>query len=300
MAAGMGSRYGGLKQLDAVGPHGEIIMEYSIFDALQTGFDKLVFVIRKNVERDFREALGARFAERAEIRYVFQELNHLPKSFAPPPHRRKPWGTGHALWTAQSVIDESFAVINADDFYGRDAFQTLSAFLRSQRQDQRSSSIACHYAMVAFTLQNTLSRFGGVARGICRSDPDGTLRHITEHTRIQRQGNEFTALDAQGRRQTLGGDEAVSMNMWGFTPSIFQHLEKDLTHFLEEHGQDINAEFYIPTVVDRLTQTRAAEVRLLRSTSPWFGITYQDDKAYVTDSIRRLIDQGVYPEKLWG
>src|SRR5579862_3336134 len=290
LAAGMGSRYGGLKQIDPVGPGGETIIDYSIFDAMRAGFEKLVFVIRHDIEGAFREAIGARFEKRLPVEYVFQELDKLPHGFSDPPNRKKPWGTGQAILMAADAITGPFAAINANDFYGANSFRVLAEQLRSGSPD---------YSMVGFILRNTLSEFGSVARGACRVGPDGYLHGVTELTKIEKDGSRAKYIDQTGATQPLSGDETVSMNMWGFTPSIFSHLQEQLIAFLKRSGNDEKAELYIPSVVNDLVASRKERCKVLRTTDPWFGVTYREDRPFVVDGIRALIARGDYPAKLW-
>jgi hypothetical protein len=290
LAAGMGSRYGGLKQIDPVGPNGETIIDYSIFDAMRAGFDKLVFVIRRDLESAFREAVGARFEKRLPVEYVFQELDKLPAGFTVPPGRTKPWGTTHAILMAEDVIREPFAAINADDFYGADSFKSLAQQLKSGSPD---------YSMVGFVLRNTLSDFGSVARGVCRVDADGYLTHIVELMKIERDGNGAKCLDAGTTLQKLTGDEPVSMNMWGFQPSLFAHLRREFTEFLTKQGNEQKSECYIPMTVGNLVKSGHVRCRVLRSNAAWFGVTYREDRPFVIEGIQKLITRGDYPAKLW-
>jgi NDP-sugar pyrophosphorylase family protein len=290
LAAGMGSRYGGLKQLDPVGPDGETIMDYSIFDARRAGFGKIVFVIRKSIEEPFREKIGIRYEKRIPVEYVFQEIGKLIPGLTPPEGRTKPWGTTHAILMAGNAIHEPFAVINADDFYGADSFRALAHHLQSGTQDD---------AMVGFVLRNTLSEFGAVARGVCHVSDDGYLKDITELKSIEREGMHITNIDAEGQETVLNGAELVSMNMWGFTPQIFPHLYEHFQRFLKRYGADLNAECYIPGTVNSMIQSGEARVKVLRSGDAWFGITYREDQPRVVQSIGRLIDQGSYPRRLW-
>jgi hypothetical protein len=291
LAAGMGSRYGGLKQIDPVGPAGQTIIDYSIYDALRAGFAKLVFVIRRDLEPQFRELVGQRFEQRLPVHYVFQELADLPPGFAPPLNRIKPWGTTHALLAGQSAIQEPFAAINADDFYGAQSFRLLAEHLSSGGAD---------YAMAAFILRRTLSDFGSVARGVCEVGPDDALKSIVELTRIERDGDGAKNTDAAGRVTKLTGDEAVSMNFWGFTPAVFPALRAQFAAFLERSGRDEKAECYIPSTVNELVVSGQARVRVLRTGAPWFGVTYREDRPRVVESIRQLVARGEYPERLWG
>ena len=285
MAAGMGSRYGGLKQLDAVGPGGEIIIDYSIHDALRTGFARLVFVIRHDIETPFREAIGRKFEKRVAVEYVFQELDELPPGFAVPAGRTKPWGTTHAILLAEEAVREPFAAINADDFYGRESFQVMADFLREGGGD---------YAMVGYTLRNTLSEHGSVSRGVCECDADGCLQAVTELTKIEKQGR-----GAQAEGRVLSGNELVSMNFWGFTPALFPQLRERFEEFLRRSGRELKSECYIPTTVNELVASGTARVKVLRTPASWFGVTYKEDKPRITSGIRQLIARGDYPEKLW-
>lgn len=286
----MGSRYGGLKQIDPVGPNNETIIDYSIYDALRSGFDQLVFVIRRDIEAAFRDSIGRRFENRISVQYVFQELEALPTGFSVPPNRKKPWGTGQAILMAADAIRGPFAVINGDDFYGEDSFRLLAGHLQPDNPE---------YAMVGFILRNTLSEFGSVARGICQVSGDGLLESVQEITKIEKQGAGARYFDDAGSTHPLTGDEAVSMNMWGFQPTLFGHLQKQFALFLETSGNDEKAEFYIPKVVNTLVRSGGERVRMLRTKSSWFGITYREDRPLVTEGVRRLIKSGDYPEKLW-
>jgi dTDP-glucose pyrophosphorylase len=290
LAAGMGSRYGGLKQMASVGPGGETIMDYSIYDALRAGFDKLVFVIRRDIEAPFKQTIGARFEKRLPVEYVFQELEQLPPGFSVPSNRTKPWGTGQAILSAAEVIREPFAAINADDFYGANSFRTLAEHLRLDGDD---------YAMVGFVLRNTLSEFGSVARGVCRVDDEGLLQTVIEQTKIETDGAAARYTDAQGKAHPLSGDEIVSMNVWGFTPALFKQLREQFTAFLQLNGQNERAEFYIPSVVNVLITAGQARCRVLRTADSWFGVTYREDRPRVIGSVRALIARGDYPERLW-
>ncbi len=288
LAAGMGSRYGGLKQIDPVGPSGETIIDYSIYDAIRAGFGKVVFVIRHDIEKTFREVVGSKFEKRLPVEYAFQEITDTPASFTVPASRTKPWGTGHAILVAEKVIHEPFAMINADDFYGADTFRTLADYLRQVRADSSA------YAMVGFTLRKTLSEHGTVARGVCQVDDTGKLKHIVEMLKIEK--------IATGARQgdvTLTGDEPVSMNFWGFTPTLFGHLHTEFQKFLQAHGQEEKSEFLIPMVVGGLVNQGQATCQILRTTSSWFGVTYREDRPIVIESVRQLVQRGEYPAQLW-
>ena len=290
LAAGMGTRYGGLKQIDSVGPSGETIMDYSIFDAMRTGFGKVIFVIRKDIEEAFKDRVGARFEKRIEVEYAFQELDDLPPGFDVPAGRSKPWGTTQAILAASSVIHEPFAVINADDFYGEESYRLLAEHLRSGTPD---------YAMAGFVLRNTLSDFGSVARGVCRVDGEGFLESVVEMTSIEREGGGAKSIDAAGTVRKLTGEEAVSMNMWAFTPSVLDQLRNCFLRFLKVNGSDLKAECYLPSAVNDMVTSGNTKVKMLRTRDPWFGVTYREDRPRVVESINTLICEGRYPERLW-
>ena len=286
LAAGIGSRYGGLKQIDPIGPHGEVILDFSVHDALRAGFGKVVFVIRRDIEKPFREMLGRRYESIVPVAYAFQELNALPPGFAVPPGRVKPWGTGHAILVAAPEIHEPFAAINADDFYGADSYRVMADYLRSGTTDS---------AMVGFTLRNTLSEHGSVARGICRVDNTGYLQEVVELLKIFKDGTGAKYLDDTGQEQRLTGNEPVSMNFWGFQPTVFGHLGRLFTEFLQAHGREEKSEFLIPRVVDALVKEGHLKVRVLPTHATWFGVTYQEDKPAVAAAIQQLIARGEYP-----
>ncbi|MGA2245017.1 MAG: sugar phosphate nucleotidyltransferase [Verrucomicrobiota bacterium] len=290
LAAGMGSRYGGLKQIDPVGPAGETIIDYSIFDAMRAGFGKLVFVIRHDIEQQFREIVGSRFEKRIPVEYVFQELDKLPAGFRVPEGRTKPWGTTHAILMAEQAVQEPFAAINADDFYGRQAYKVLAEHLTSGSQD---------YAMVGFVLKNTLSDHGSVARGVSRTDANDYLTSIVEMLKIEPDGGGAKNTDADGKVTKLTGEEAVSMNFWGFTPALFPQIHVAFENFLGKSGGELKSECYIPVTVGELVTGGQAKVKVLRSADSWFGVTYREDRPQVVESIRKLIAKGDYPEKLW-
>jgi UTP-glucose-1-phosphate uridylyltransferase len=294
LAAGMGSRYGGLKQIDPMGPSGETILDYSVFDALRAGFGKVVFIIRPDFEKDFRERIAARFAGRIEVGFAFQTLDRLPAGFAVPAGREKPWGTTHAILCARDAVEVPFAVINADDFYGRDSYAQLGRYLATA--DDASTA----YAMVGFTLKNTLSEHGTVARGVCRTDAAGRLTDIQELTKIAKlpRGAEHRGDD--GVTVALTGEEPVSMNMWGFTPAIFPQLEAGFRAFLQARGGEAKSECYIPLSVGELVRAGQASCQVLRSDSAWFGVTYREDKPVVQASILEQVRAGAYPASLWG
>jgi UTP-glucose-1-phosphate uridylyltransferase len=290
LAAGLGSRYGGLKQIDPVGPNGETIIDYSIFDALRAGFGRLVFIIRKDIEQAFKESVGARFEMQAPVDYVFQELDMLPPGFSVPEGRTKPWGTTHAVLTAAGYIHEPFAVINADDFYGEESYRALAQHLQSGTTD---------YAMVGFILRNTLSDFGAVSRGVCQVNSAGFLQEVVELTKIEPDGAFARSIDSAGNETRLTGDEMVSMNMWGFTPQVFGQLHEQFQKFLALNHSEMRSECYLPTAMNELVLEGQARVKVLRTKDSWFGVTSREDRARVVESIGRLIDDGSYPKRLW-
>jgi len=290
LAAGMGNRYGGLKQIDPVGPGGETIIDYSAYDALSAGFGKFVFVIRKDLEQAFKQTVGARFEKHIAVEYVYQELDNLPPGFHLPPGRTKPWGTTQAILMAADTIREPFAAINADDFYGAEGYRVLAAHLQSGTED---------YAMVGFILRNTLSQFGSVARGVCRVNAGDYLEDVVELTNIVPDAAHAKNTDADGHVTQLTGDERVSMNMWGFTPRVFEQLQERFEQFLARNSTDARAECYIPSAVNELLSAGQARVKVLHTRDSWFGVTYRDDRPRVAESIVRLIAAGTYPERLW-
>ena len=301
MAAGIGSRFGqGIKQLTSFGPSGEIIMDYSIYDALQAGFDRIVFVIRKDLEKDFREVIGDRIAAHAQVSYVFQEKDDLPDGFTLPKDRKKPWGTGQAILACRDVVNEPFCVINADDYYGRQAFENIHSWLAGDHAGTDPSVL--QMCMAGFILRNTLSENGGVTRGLCSVDQDGYLTEITETKNIiTHQGGAGVKLD-DGSVRTVDPDTAVSMNMWGFGREFLDVLGSGFTQFLKEHigTEDENtAEYLLPTIVGDLLAEHKALVSVLPTNDKWFGVTYQEDVDGVKKSIADLVEQGVYPAALW-
>jgi hypothetical protein len=295
MAAGMGSRYGGLKQIDPIGPNGEIIMEYSVYDAIRAGFGKVVFVIRKDFADVFKEKIGAKLAGAIEVEYVFQELDMFLGDFQPLPERVKPWGTGHAIMAAKDVIDRPFAVINADDYYGKTSFKVLGDFLSSDTYPSPTE-----YSMVGFKLRNTLSEHGHVSRGVCDTDGEFYLENVNERTRILKDGNAAKYIDANGDYHPLTGDEVVSMNFWGFQASIFDHLDSRFVDFLKNEGLELKSEYLIPLIVGEMVKEGKAKVKILESPDSWFGVTYKEDKEITMNCIKNLVDSGVYPNNLWG
>jgi len=294
LAAGMGIRYGGLKQIDPVGPNGEIIIDYSIHDAIQAGFGKVVFVIREDIEAEFKASIGSRYHGVIPIEYAFQDLTDLPVGYSVSKDRQKPWGTGHAIMAARDLIDEPFAAINADDFYSRAGYQLLIAHLNTATDGD-----CADYAMVGFVLRKTLSDIGSVSRGVCECDQQGFVSGLVERTRIFRDGNDARFIEDDGSETRVSGDSQVSMNFWGFTPSIFDHLDAEFRAFLSERGTELKSEFLIPTVVGNLIAQGAARLTMLESPDPWFGITYREDKPVVTENIQKMVEAGVYPEVLF-
>lgn len=294
LAAGMGSRYGSLKQMDGVGPSGEAIIDYSIYDAISAGFGKVVFVIRHSFEQAFREVFTPeRFGGRIAIDFVFQELDYLPEGFSVPEGREKPWGTNHAVLMAKSAIDTPFAVINADDFYGADAYMTIGRYLSTL------GGVKNHYCMVGYKIGNTLSENGSVSRGVCSTDKSGNLTSMVERTAIERIDGEIRFTDENGVQQTLDEQTLVSMNMFGFTPEYFAYSEEYFKTFLTQNIAKLKAEFYIPTMVNKLVGDGTAELKVLSSSARWFGVTYKQDRPMVVARIADLVKQGVYPENLW-
>lgn len=293
LAAGMGDRYGGLKQIDPVGPNGEIIIDYSIYDAIGAGFGKLVFVIRHYFEDAFKEKIGSKFDGLVETAYAFQELDAGLEGFTLPPDRKKPWGTAHAIGVGRNVIDEPFAVINADDYYGVDSFKMMADFLSGPEISPTD------YAMVGFKLRNTLSEYGTVARGICHCDDNLFLRDIVERTKVQKRGNGACYFDEDGTEHALTGDEVVSMNLWGFHPSFFEHLKAGFGRFLREQGTEPKSEYFITIPVSDLVESGQVKVKVLPTHDNWFGVTYRQDKEIAQRCILMLIESGTYPNKLW-
>lgn len=298
MAAGMGSRYGGLKQIDPIDKNGHIIIDFSIYDAVQAGFRKVVFIIKKENEADFKEAIGDRLSSQVEVAYVYQDLHNLPEGFAVPEGRVKPWGTGHAILSCMDDLDGPFVVINADDYYGRHAFEMAYDFL-SQNEDTEETY---QYMMVGYKIENTLTENGHVARGICETDDAGYLAEIHERTRIEkRDGGAAYTEDDGATWIAIPEGSTVSMNMWGFTSSILAELKARFAAFLAENlaQNPLKCEYFLPFVVDELLKEKKATVRVLKSLDKWYGVTYKEDKQVVMDAIARLKAEGIYPEKLW-
>ncbi len=293
LAAGMGSRYGGLKQLDGVGPSGETIMDYSIFDALRGGFGKVVFVIRKDFEPDFREKILCKYENHIPVELVFQAIDNLPEGFTAPEDRKKPWGTNHAVLMGKDVISEPFAVINADDYYGRDSFAVLAKQLMSVEGTEGN------YSMVGYRVGNTLSESGSVARGVCATNEERMLTDVVERTAIERVDGAISFTDENGAVQTLEENTPVSMNMWGFTPDYFAYSERIFKEFLAEEIGNPKSEFYIPTAINKLINSGEATVKVLDTTSKWFGVTYAEDRPSVVAKLQALVDAGEYPSPLF-
>ena len=285
MAAGMGSRYGGLKQLDAVGPSGETIIDYSVYDAIQAGFNKVVFIIRKDFEDEFKSQITDKYTGKIQVEFAFQDLHDLPDGFTCPEGRNKPWGTGHAILAASDLIHEPFVAINGDDFYGRESFKVVADYYLSGADD---------FSMVAFQLDKTLSTFGGVTRGLC-TVKEGKLDTVIETGELQRTEQGVTS----DRNIKLDGSEPVSMNVWGFTPVLFKYLKDMFVEFLNDEGNELKSEYLIPSVVNDLIKSGREDVHVLRSASSWFGVTYKDDRPFVMGEIQKLIDRGTYPKQLF-
>lgn len=294
LAAGMGSRYGGLKQLDGLGPNGETIMDYSIFDAIRGGFGKIVFVIRKDFEEDFRKKIISKYENHIPVEVVFQSIDKLPEGFTCPAERVKPWGTNHAVLMGKEVIREPFAVINADDFYGRDSFAVIGKFLSELPEGAKNT-----YCMVGFRVGNTLSESGTVARGICSTDENRHLTTVVERTEIMRINGVVSYKDENGEWVGIEDNTPVSMNMWGFTPDYFNYSEEYFIDFLKENIDKPKAEYYIPLMANKLINDGTATVEVLDTTSRWFGVTYAADRQGVVDKLQALADSGEYPSKLF-
>ncbi len=295
LAAGMGSRYGGLKQMDPMGPNGETVLDYAVYDAIRAGFTRVVFIIRKDFAEAFREGVGARFEEKITVDYVFQQLDDLPEGFSVPEGREKPWGTIHAVRAARHAVSGPFAVINADDFYGSDAYQRIATYFKEAAD---SSDALSHYCMVGYHINKTLSDHGDVNRGIC-TDDNGFLKDVEEVTEISRADDgKIYGNGLDGNRREVSEDSVASMNFWGFGHEFFAQIEDHFTAFLKERGTEMKSECYIPTLVDELIREGKADCRILETTSSWFGVTYPDDKPHVVEAIGQLIDSGDYPSPL--
>ena len=298
MAAGIGSRFGeGIKQLASVGPSGEIIMDYSIFDAIEAGFNEVVFVIRHDIEQDFKEIIGNRIEKVIPVKYAFQELGDVPEGFCVPQNRTKPWGPGQALLAAKGLIENPFVVINADDYYGKEAFVKLHDYLVSHSEKTTDKYNIC---MAGFILKNTLSENGGVTRGVCEVDGSGNLSKVTETYEIQWKDSRLSALDEKGNPVNVNENQIVSMNMWGIQPEFLDELERGFKDFLLHlEKENLKSEYLLPAIMNQLLQENRASVKVLETNDKWFGVTYQEDKKSVTESIQKLIKQNVYKEKLF-
>jgi hypothetical protein len=294
MAAGIGSRYGGVKQLDGFGPSGEKIIDYTIYDAILAGFGKIVFVIRRDIEKDFNEAVSDRWRGRIPMEFAYQDLSSVPDGFNVPAERIKPWGTGHAVLTGEACIREPFAVANADDFYGRPSLKKTFDFL-----SENGGGTDSEYCLVGYKLKNTLSEHGSVSRGICTADARGYLTGLLETMNLFKNGSGIFRRDENGEIHPMDGDTLVSMNLWGFTPSFFRHLESDFAEFLKNRGRDPKAEFYLTVTLDRLIRTGEVKVRMLPTDRQWFGVTYREDRPTVERNIRELVSSGEYPANVW-
>ncbi len=294
LAAGMGSRYGGLKQIDPITDNNEFIIDFSIFDAVRAGFDKVVFIIKEENFEAFRDTVGARVEPYVKVEYAFQEIDKLPEGFSVPEGRVKPWGTSHALLCAREFVDDNFAVINADDFYGKDAFAKLAEHLKSIKPTDKN------YCMVGYILRNTLTENGTVSRGRCVTDDKGMLDSITELTKIKTDGADALYLNDNDEWEALSGDTIVSMNCWGLTPTVFPKLEEGFVKFLSgESGKALKSEFYLPGAIDDMMHAGECDVKVISTTAAWYGVTYSEDKPAVKASLRALMESGEYPEKLW-
>jgi UTP-glucose-1-phosphate uridylyltransferase len=293
LAAGMGSRYGSLKQVDPVGPNGETILEYSVYDAIRAGFGKVVFVIRRDIEKEFKEIFIDKLKKHIEIDYVFQELDMIPDGISVPTDRVKPWGTGHAVLVAAKAVKEPFAVINADDYYGSDAYKKIADYLLTLSPNSTA------FSMVGFDMDKTLSEHGLVSRGVCELDSNGDLISVTERTKIGRDAKGVAYRDANDAPVYISEKSIVSMNFWGFSPAFFANLETHFRMFIRENAGNLKAELYLPFVVDELVKQKQATVKVLRSSDQWFGVTYKEDKPLVVAKISELVASGVYPTKLW-
>ncbi|MBN2275565.1 MAG: nucleotidyltransferase [Bacteroidales bacterium] len=294
MAAGMGSRYGGLKQVDRFGPSGETIVEYSIYDALRAGFGKIVMVVRKEFVNDFKDLVLNKAMRKADIEFVFQELENIPAGLTVPPDRAKPWGTGHAVMIAEKKINTPFAVINADDLYGANSLKVMADFLTQPQEDNVDN-----YCIVGYQLENTLSESGHVSRGVCFADDQGFLKSIVEHKKIFREDAVIKSQLDEKQSVQFTGKEIVSMNLMGFTPSLFQHLKSQFVSFIKSNINNLSAEFYLPSVVNEVVKEGKARVKLLQTNDKWFGVTYKEDRPAVINNLIKLLEDGVYPVNLW-
>jgi len=294
LAAGIGSRYGGMKQIDQVGPSGEAIIDYSLYDAIKAGFGKIVFVIRKEIEKDIREFLKHKLTGKIKMEFVHQELDMIPEGFTCPPDRIKPWGTAHAVWVAAKAIKEPFVAVNADDFYGRGSYLKMAEYLISNSRVNNTN-----FCMIGYQIQHTLSDFGSVSRGICEADENSNLKAVVERTEIFRKDERIVYRDENAKEIELSAETLVSMNIWGFTPSIFTHIEKQLSEFIRNNISNIKAEIYIPKIVNDIIRNGTGNVKILPATDKWFGVTYKEDKPLAVQNISKLIEAGIYPDNLW-
>jgi len=292
LAAGMGTRYGGNKQLDEVGPSGETIIDYSIYDAIRAGFGRIVFVIRRDIEEQVKERFFDKLSGKIEVDYVFQEISNLPEGVRVSPERQKPWGTSHAILVTKDKIKEPFGVINADDYYGVDSFRILRDFLVNDKNEN-------NYCIVGYKLGNTLSEHGHVNRGVCKAGRDGFLQDIVETRQIQKTKDGAEAPGTEGKPVQFTGNEIVSMNLWGFKPSCFDFLGREFRNFLDNNGMDLKSELDIPTSVDKFVKNKEITIQILMSNERWFGVTYREDKPFVVESIRKMIRNGVYPARIY-
>ena len=297
MAAGIGSRFGGgIKQLAPVGPGGEIIMDYSIYDAKEAGFNKVVFIIRHDLEKDFKEIIGDRIKKYIDVDYAFQELEDLPEGFTCPKDRTKPWGTGQALLSVKGLVNEPFIVINADDYYGKEGFKVVYDYMKNHMKENGEKLDLC---MAGFVLKNTLSDNGGVTRGVCKADADNKLVDVTETFDIELKDGVLSAVDENKQKRDVDLNDIVSMNMWGLTPKFLDILEEGFPKFLQSMTNELKSEYLLPSVIDEAIKSGKASVEVLKSHDKWFGVTYKEDKELVVNSIRALVDKGVYPEKIF-
>jgi NDP-sugar pyrophosphorylase family protein len=294
LAAGMGSRYGSLKQVEAVGPSGEAIIDYSIYDAIRAGFEKVTFIIRRSIEEEFREVFEAKLDGKIETEFVFQELDMVPEGISYSPERVKPWGTAHAVWVARNVLKQPFVAINADDYYGPDSYRSMAQYLTSENTGPES-----RFCMMGYQIRHTLSDFGSVSRGICESTDGEFLTSVVERTEIARDGDNIHFIDEEQKRVPLPDDVLVSMNIWGFTPAVFNFLESAFSDFISVNADKPKAEFYIPTVINNLVEEGKASVKILPAVDRWFGVTYKEDKPLAIANINGLIEKGIYPVNLW-
>jgi dTDP-glucose pyrophosphorylase len=292
LAAGMGSRFGGLKQVEPVGPNGEAIIDYTIYDAIRAGFGKVVFIIRESFADAFKEKFDEKLKGKIDVEYVYQELDKLPEGFSLPEGREKPWGTAHAILVAKDAVQEPFCALNADDFYGKNAYRVMADFLTSSEEETE-------FSMVGYQLRNTLSDFGSVSRGICEVNDRQNLVKIVETKKIFKKGDAAVSVEEDGSETPMTGNENASMNIWGFKPSIFKILEEKFVEFLKNEIDKPKSEMYIPSVVFEMIDDGLAEVKVLEANSPWFGVTYKEDKPIVVEKIKALVEKGEYPEKLW-